>query len=267
MMRQHLADHPGHGFKTMFHQCLAGKVGQVRAGRLYAAHHLQLFHRNTSRVYPRFKVALAVPPQTDHTWSMDFMYCHCPGIHKLRALTVLDDFSRECLAIQGGQGRDVTWLLAALTGLLASRGVPKQIRCDNGPEFRSAAFHNWAAKQGITILHTAPYRPYQNGYIERFNLTLRVDFLNWHRSTSLATFQAAAERYRYQYNHDRPHQRLGWLTPAAYADAHRPLLPAPAVLLARTRRTTRWGTKKGKAPIDHTFESVRAVAERSHPRR
>lgn len=92
-----------------------------------------------------------------------------------------------------------------LSELVGRRGVPNAIRCDNGPAFTGHAFLHWAATTGITIKHIAPFKAYQNGYIERFNRTVRADMIQWNSFTSLDDFDRVAEEFRYQYNHCRPH--------------------------------------------------------------
>ncbi|WP_310092007.1 IS3 family transposase [Pseudoxanthomonas sacheonensis] len=218
-MKEHLAAFPGHGFETMFHQVLAGKVcGIGRAQRIYAGAGLQLYRRNARR--PKGKYRLAVAPHSNFTWSIDFMHFRLVSGAPARTLNVLDDFSRECLLIKGGFGTSASLVAEQLAELVGRRGLPSTIRCDNGPEFTGRAFLQWAAAAGITIEHIAPYRAYQNAYIERFNRTVRDNLILWNSFTSLDDFDRVAEDFRYHYNHCRPHESLGWTTPAGYAAAN-----------------------------------------------
>jgi putative transposase len=219
IMKEHLAAFPSHGFETMFHQVLAGKIcGFVRAQRIYADAGLQLYRRNAKRIKGKYR--LAVAPHSNATWSIDFMHFRLASGAPARTLNVLDDFSRECLLIKGGFGTSASLVAEQLAELVERRGVPSTIRCDNGPEFTGHAFLQWAAAAGITIEHIAPFRAYQNAYIERFNRTVREDMMQWNSFASLEDFDRAAEKFRYQYNHCRPHQSLGWTTPAGFAAAN-----------------------------------------------
>lgn len=219
-MKEHLAAFPSHGFATMFHQVLAGKVcGFVRAQRIYAGAGLQLYRRSAKRAKGGRR-PLPAAPHANSTWSIDFMHFRLASGAPARTLNVIDDFSRECLLIKGGFGTSASLVAEQLSDLVGRRGVPNVIRCDNGPEFTGHAFSHWAATTGITIKHIAPFRAYQNGYIERFNRTVRADMMQWNTFTSLDDFDRVAEEFRYQYNHCRPHKSLGWTTPAGYAAAH-----------------------------------------------
>ncbi|MET0754773.1 MAG: integrase core domain-containing protein, partial [Pseudoxanthomonas sp.] len=162
----------------------------------------------------------AVPARANITWSIDFMHFKMANGAPARTLNVIDDFSRECLMIKGGFGTSAALVAQQLADLIAKRGAPKTIRCDNGPEFTGFAFLNWAEQAGITVEHIAPYRPDQNGYVESFNRIVRSQMFRWNRFKSLKHFDKVAEEFRYQYNHVRPHKSLGWATPAAYAAAH-----------------------------------------------
>lgn len=222
VMKEYLACNPSHGFKLMYHSILKGKLcGAKRAQKLYIEAGLQLYRRNSKRADRSKPRHLDIASHENATWSMDFMHFRLINNAAAHTLNVLDDFSRECLLIKGGFGTSSLLVAEQLNELVARRGVPAQIRCDNGPEFTGKALAAWASSKGIAIKHTAPFKFYQNGYIERFNLTMRSDLFRWNKFTSLEHFHQVAEDFRYEYNHIRPHQSLGWVTPAAFAAVNR----------------------------------------------
>ncbi|MDR6841342.1 putative transposase [Pseudoxanthomonas sacheonensis] len=221
-MKEYLASNPSHGLILMYHRILKGKLcGETRAQKLYIEAGLQLYRRNSKRTERSKRRHLDTALHENATWSMDFMHFRLTNNAAARTLNVLDDFSRECLLIKGGFGTSSLLVAEQLNELVARRGVPAQIRCDNGPEFTGKALAAWASSKGIAIKHTAPFKFYQNGYIERFNLTMRSDLFRWNKFSSLEHFHQVAEDFRYEYNHIRPHQSLGWVTPAAFAAVNR----------------------------------------------
>ena len=132
-------------------------------------------------------------------------------------LTVVDEFTRECLTIDVARkfrGNDV---VEVLDELFAIRGQPKYIRSDNGPEFASKAVRKWLKDSGVGPLFIEPGSPWENGYIESFNGKFRDECLNGELFLCLAEAKYIVERWRLDYNHHRPHSMLDWMTPAAYA--------------------------------------------------
>ncbi len=163
----------------------------------------------------------------DHVWSYDFVSDRTEGGGRLRLLNVVDEFTRECLTIDVRRhftGSDVVRTLAAL---FAIRGRPGYLRSDNGPEFASKAVKQWLREQNVGTLFIAPGSPWENGYIESFNGKLEDECLSGELFCSLAEARYVVDRWRLDYNHHRPHSRLGWMTPAAYA-ASCPALGQPA---------------------------------------
>jgi len=144
-------------------------------------------------------------------------------------LNVVDEFTRESLAIEICRhftGKDV---VAVLAELFAIRGCPRYIRSDNGPEFASKAVRKWLKRSGVGTLFIEPGSPWENGYVESFNGKLRDECLNGELFLSLAEARYVVDRWRMDYNHHRPHSRLGWMTPAAFAglwpSKRRPCVP------------------------------------------
>ena len=136
---------------------------------------------------------------------------------RVRLLTVLDEYTRECLAIdvaRSFRGRDVVELLRYL---FAVRGHPKYLRSDNGPEFVSKAVKRWLRASEVQTLYIAPGSPWENGYIESFNGRLRDELLNRELFLNINELRYVVDRWRMDYNHYRPHSSLGYMAPAAFA--------------------------------------------------
>ncbi len=157
------------------------------------------------------------PLGKDHVWGYDFVTERTERGGRVRMLNVVDEFTRECLAIDAGRhftGKDVVEVLGYLFEL---RGSPDYIRSDNGPEFASKAVKRWLEKQNVGTLFIEPGSPWENGYVESFNGKLRDECLNGELFLNLTEARYVVDRWRLDYNHYRPHSMLGWMTPAAFA--------------------------------------------------
>ena len=152
-------------------------------------------------------------------WSMDFVSDALFDGRRLRALTVVDAFTREALAIDVDQGIKGEQVVEAMARIAMTRGAPKTIRVDNGPEFISKALDRWAYENGVTLDFSRPGKPTDNAFVESFNGRLRDECLNAHWFLSLADARAKIEAWRRDYNESRPHMSLGWMTPLEYAAA------------------------------------------------
>ena len=153
----------------------------------------------------------------NHVWSYDFVNERLENGRKVRMLVVIDEFTRECLALDVAKhfkGKDV---VEVLRYLFAVRGCPEYIRSDNGPEFVSKAVQKWLAVSGVDTLYVAPGSPWENGYVESFNSRLRDEFLNRELFLHIDELRYIADRWRMDYNHYRPHSSLGYMSPAAFA--------------------------------------------------
>jgi putative transposase len=189
-----------------------------RVYRLYRNEGLSLRHKRPKR---NKSAPLRRPKQLasaiNEIWSMDFVADALFDGRKLRALTVVDNYTRECLAIEAGQslkGEDVVRVLQAITCL---RGRPQTIKVDNGSEFISKAMDKWAYENGVELNFSRPGRPTDNAKIESFNGRLRQECLNEHWFLSLADARCKIEAWRKHYNETRPHTALGWLTPQDFS--------------------------------------------------
>jgi len=158
-------------------------------------------------------VPLAVPESINQSWSMDFMHDQMADGRTYRLFNVIDDFNREGLAVEVDFSMPTERVRRSLNQLIEWRGKPKQIRCDNGPEYISGLLITWAEKQGIKLEFIQPGNPQQNAYIERFNRTVRYDWLGQYIFTDLAEVQEQATRWLWHYNNERPNMGLGGITP------------------------------------------------------
>lgn len=149
-------------------------------------------------------------------WSMDFVSDTLSAGRRFRCLTVIDEFSRECLVIHVAHSIPAARVIEVLERLREERGLPAVIVTDNGSEFTSRAFDAWAYARGVKIDFIQPGKPVQNAFIESFNGTLRDDCLNLHWFLSLRDAQTTIEDWRRDYNEFRPHSSLGGLTPSEF---------------------------------------------------
>ena len=191
------------------------------------------------------------PRHKDHVWSYDFVSDRTEGGGRLRLLTVVDEYTRECLTIEVGRRLTGGDVVEVLEELFATRGRPGYLRSDNRPEFASKAVRKWLKSQQVGTLFIEPGAPWENGYVESFNGKLRDECLNGELFLSLTEARYVVDRWRMDYNHHRPHSRLNWMTPAAFAgacaapgSASGSALPAPPFGLRRTSRLTLRSTRR-----------------------
>jgi transposase InsO family protein len=154
------------------------------------------------------------PTHTHHVWSYDFVMDRTQDGRAFRMLTVIDEHSRQCLAIRTERRLDHEAVLETLAGLFLEHGPPEYIRSDNGAEFTAKAVRAWLARMGVNTLFIEPGSPWENGYNESFNGKLRDELLNGEVFYTLAEAQILIERWRKHYNHERPHSALGYRPPA-----------------------------------------------------
>ncbi|WP_445322699.1 IS3 family transposase [Roseobacter sp. HKCCD7870] len=157
------------------------------------------------------------PEYRNHVWSYDFVHCRTDDGKVFRTLNILDEFSRECLAIKVERKLNSTSVIDALTDLIILRGSPAFIRSDNGPEFIAQAVRDWIAAVGAKTAYIEPGSPWENGYCESFNGRFRNELLNGEIFYSLREAQIIIEEWRKHYNTKRPHSALGYRPPAPEA--------------------------------------------------
>jgi len=194
------------------------RVNRKRVYRLYRLEGLSLLQRRPRRHRSAMQRNRPLGPQVrNECWSMDFVSDQLYDGRKLRALTLIDAYTRECLAIwvdQGIRGEHVVTVVDAVT---AERGAPHRIQVDNGPEFISKVLDRWAYERHVELAFSRPGKPTDNAFIEAFNGRLRQECLNQHWFLSLADARSKIEAWRRGYNESRPHGALGWATPAEFA--------------------------------------------------
>jgi putative transposase len=152
---------------------------------------------------------------------MDFMSDALSSGRKLRVLNIMDDCTRESLAAYADFSIPAEKVITVLDDVIEQRGIPEQIRVDNGPEFLSKAFTGWCSKKGILIRYTQPGKPMQNGYIERLNRTYREDILDAYQFETLEEVRILSDEWQHSYNNYHPHKSLKRKTPAAVYKAFR----------------------------------------------
>jgi transposase InsO family protein len=168
------------------------------------------------------------PERPNHVWCYDFVFDATEDGRPLKLLPVLDEYTRECLALVVGRSLTSRHVVATLDGLLKQRGAPAFVRSDNGSEFIAHRVSAYLLAGDSDTKHIDPGAPWQNGYAESFNGKLRDELLSQEVFASLAEAQVLAERWRRHYNESRPHSALGYLSPAAFAATLNPQ-PAPAL--------------------------------------
>ena len=151
-----------------------------------------------------------------HVWAWDFLHDRTADGRPLKWLTLVDEYTRECLALEVRRGMTARAVVAVLAEVVRTRGVPAHVRSDNGPEFIARAIHAWVSAAGLETLYIAPGAPWENGYAESFNSKVRDELLNAEEFASLLEAQVLGREWQRAYNHERPHSSLGYRTPAEF---------------------------------------------------
>lgn len=192
-------------------------VNYKRVERLYREERLQVRRRKRKKVPVSERQPLFRPSAPNEVWSMDFVFDRTADARVLKCLTVVDDATHEAVVIEVERAIFGVGVTRVMDRLALSRGLPKVIRSDNGKEFCGKAMVAWAHERGVKLRLIEPGKPNQNAYIESFNGRLRDECLNEYWFPSLLHARAEIERWRREYNEERPKKALGGLTPAAYA--------------------------------------------------
>ena len=217
-MRELAGQYPRYGYRRIrifLHR--AGHVMSVeRTHRLWRQAGLQVPRRR-----PRRRVATSRPRPlpaagAHHVWAYDFVFDTCANGQTLKCLTIIDEFTRECLAIDVAGGIRSGRVIEVLTQLVSVHGAPRHLRSDNGPEFVAGAILRWLHTAQIETALIDPGKPWQNGADESFNGKLRDEYLSlqWFRNRVEA--KVGIEQWRRHYNEVRPHSSLGYLTPREF---------------------------------------------------
>lgn len=208
------------GFWMMHHYLrrLSYKWNHKKVYRIYTEMKLNLRRKHKKRLPARVVEPLVWPIQPNITWSMDFMHDTLSNGVSFRSLNVIDDFNREVMAITMDTSLTSKRVIRELDQLIGWRGAPQKIRVDNGPEFIADAMSQWAKGRGIEIKFIQPGKPYQNGYMERFNRSFREEVLDAYSFARIKDAQAMAYAWMWVYNNQRPHSALGYQPPVAFLE-------------------------------------------------
>lgn len=192
-------------------------VNHKRVERLYTLEKLQVRRRRRKKIPLGERQPLVRPGAANEVWSMDFVFDRIASGRTIKCLVIVDDATHESVAIVAEHSMGGDHLIRVLDQICDQRGRPSVIRTDNGPEFCGKAMLTWAHRNGITLRPVEPGKLNQNAYVESFNGRLRDECLNEHWFTSLEHGRVEIERWRREYNEERPKKSLGGLTPAQYA--------------------------------------------------
>ena len=204
----------GFGLCFLFLRNVKGfRWNHKRVYRIYRELELNLRIKPKKRLQREKPEPLAVPEKPNRTWSMDFMHDQLADGRRYRLFNVIDDCNREGLGIEVDFSLPAERVIRALNQIIEWRGQPEMIRCDNGPEYISELLKNWAEEIEIRLEFIQPGKPQQNAYIERYNRTVRYDWLAQFLFDSVEEVQEYATRWLWTYNHERPNMGLGGITP------------------------------------------------------
>ena len=204
----------GFGLCYLFLRNVKGyRWNHKRVYRIYKELELNLRIKPRKRLIREVPEALSVPEGINQIWSMDFMHDQLQDGRSFRLFNVIDDFNREALGIEVDFSLPSERVIRALNQIIEWRGKPKAIRCDNGPEYVSGKLIAWAEAQKIRIEYIQPGKPQQNAYVERFNRTVRYEWLSQYYWENLEEVRLFATNWMYDYNHNRPNMALGGFTP------------------------------------------------------
>lgn len=237
--------HPRRGYRMIWGTLrLEGwRVNRKRIHRLWKREKLEVprkQHKKRRLGSSENGIARRRAEHKDHVWCVDFIHDRDERGRPLKWLSVVDEFTRECPALEVERSIPASGVVEVLVELFMIRGVPRHIRSDNGPEFVAAALKRLAALTGVENLYIEPGSPWENGYAESFHSRLRDELLNAEVFADVREAKALGAAWKNEYNHRRPHSSLGYVPPAAFAatcDA------------GRARAATLAGPAVGAAPL------------------
>ena len=194
-------------------------VNRKRVQRIYREERLMVRRRSGRKRAVGLRAPLKAPERPNATWSLDFVYDQMTDGRRFRVLTIVDECTRECLALVPDTSLSGVRVARELDRIIAWRGRPEAVLSDNGTELTSNAILKWSDERGVGWQYIQPGKPQQNAFVESFNGRFRDECLNETLFRSLTHARLELDRWRTDYNHHRPHSQLGWLTPAEYARA------------------------------------------------
>ncbi len=218
-MRELSSQYPRYGYRRIriFLERQGLSMSPERTYRLWRSAGLQVPRRRPRRRIASGRPRPTPPSGRNHVWAYDFVFDACANGQHLKCLTVVDEWTRECLAIDVAGSIRSGRVIEVLSRLVSERGAPKYLRSDNGPEFVATAVLRWLSRENIETAHIDPGKPWQNGTDESFNGKFRDECLSieWFRSRPEAI--AVIETWRQHYNQVRPHSSLRYMTPAEFS--------------------------------------------------
>lgn len=189
------------------------ELGRDRTARIWAQHGLQVPAKRTKKRYRCERLQIGAPSRPNEVWSYDFVFDACANSQKLKCLTMIDEFTKESLAIDVSGSIRGERVVEVLKAVVAQRGYPTYLRSDNGPEFVSTVLLEWAREHGLMNMLIEPGKPWQNGTNESFNGKFRDECLAMTWFHSRAHAKVLIEQWRQHYNAVRPHSSLDYQTP------------------------------------------------------
>ena len=201
------------------------RVNHKRVERLYRQERLSLRRRSPRKRVSALRVPLVAAQAVNARWSLDFVSDVLVDGRRIRCLTVVDDYSRECPGIYVDSSIGGSQVTRFLDQLVQQRGLPQVLCTDNGPEFAGRLLDQWAHQRGVKLHYIEPGKPYQNAYIESFNGRFRDECLNQHLFFDLLDARQKIETWRLDYNQNRPHSSLGNMTPQEFVTKQAVMTP------------------------------------------
>lgn len=210
-----IESHPSIGFWKCYKRLRrnSNNWNHKRVYRVYTSMKLNIRRRARKRLPARVKQALFQPTAINQVWSMDFMCDSLWDGRRFRLLNILDDYNREILSVESDTSLPAMRVIRVLERLIEYRGLPEMIRVDNGPEFISDKLDLWCKDKNIQLVFIQPGKPMQNGFVERFNGTLRRELLNAYIFKTISEVRSMTENWVNDYNNHRPHDALKDKTP------------------------------------------------------
>jgi putative transposase len=214
--------HPRRGYRMIWGMLrLEGwRVNRKRVYRLWRSEGLKVpakQHKRTRWGHGGNGIVRRRAERMNHVWAVDFIHDSDLGGRPLKWLSVVDEFTRECLALEAGRSMTARGVADVLIDLFKMRGVPAHVRSDNGPEFVAGTVRRLADLTGVENLYISPGSPWENGFAESFHARVRDELLNAEEFEGVRDAKEMAWRWRREYNHVRPHSSLGYVPPAAFA--------------------------------------------------
>jgi putative transposase len=207
------------------------KINNKRVHRLWREEGLKVPYRKRKKPHRGVGTAVGAmcPIAPNALWALDFQFDTTVDGRTLKLLNIVDEYTREALAMDVERNINADHVVATLDRIAAVHGYPAYVRFDHGPEFCAYAVADWCKQSGVGVIFIDPGSPWQNAYVESFNARARDELLNGERFDSLLEAKVVISDWRIDYNTRRPHSSLGMLTPAAYAARWTNLQPEPAL--------------------------------------